>query len=794
MSDDNHPADEHRHEADLDAADSTGRTDRGLDRRDYLKLTGATTATAAGLSLGATNASAATTRHGITFNTVKNAVNDLGMDRNGNNAIDSKLRNNMQDGTLIEFPPGTYKVNDTCYRPGLHNWGICGLGNSRGDVRFVGPAGKSFKMIIVSGAGSRANCTNILVENVTFDQSTHRNTCISNQFYIQDGLEIHDVEIYGYNPNENENPDNLSGLYILILNSGGTGVIENYKDVRETTVADYPKNCSGISVYRDHAGTLYVRGCNIENKGEHAIYASKGNNVRVEGGTFKNCANTNMRISGQGSYIKNADIGIDRERSYFVENDTGDEKSGRGLWWEAGDVGKTGGYVENCDFFLDTNLNSPGLIRVEGTTGAMEVRNTRIQNNSNESTNTVFVQEIGQGPGNATPPTPHDVEITDCSFTGSSPSPAVESNRSASVSVSDCCEDMPNGSGFQGDLTTSNISHSNCPVPDKDPDPPGDLRGPKNDITFSGGNADKFDYYFRANGPVEAHSGIGGEDEVSSDSADGATTGTGSDTYRFEQDVVGMSLSLGNYITASLDRSERTIEFEGAHDGTNHGYYLEVTGDLYPTGNSDGHEVQVDPNGDSVSGAVGSGVDKWEYTGELSRIGLNGGTATVDVTRRHLLKIEDYDDGTTANYDFTVSGSVKKRGKADSGDSVSGNSVSGYVTGGGADNYEYTGRITDWNHSGAVHTYLDRKEVITPSLGHNTVTIEGDGTSRSYKIAAIGGLGKSAINGSIQSGDTISDRIATGTVSGGNDSYDYRDAIRVSPRDWGGANHYFETN
>lgn len=399
MSRDIHTADENRRENSPDAA--TGATDRLLDRRAYLKLTGAAAASGAVSSAGVGRAAAATTRHGITFDRVLNAVNDLGMDPTGGDPIDNEL--DFRDGTLIEFPPGRYLVENKQYENGLHRWGIRGIRTSRGDVRFVPPDGNTQTLFQINGYDFRDDCTDILVESVTFDQSATKSTAASNQFYVKDGLEIHDVETDGHNPNRDEAnaPENreLNCLYLMVYDSSGTGVIENYRCVGKTTVVEYPKNASGIFASRNHTGVLSLRDCTIENRGEHAVYASRcAGGIRVEGGTFRNCVNTNMRISGQGSYIKNATIGLDAPYSYFVEDDTGNEKSGRGMWWEAGDVGKTGGYIENCDFFLDTDLNSPGLIRVEGTTGAMEIRDTRIQNNSSESTNTVFIQEIGQGP------------------------------------------------------------------------------------------------------------------------------------------------------------------------------------------------------------------------------------------------------------------------------------------------------------------------------------------------------------------------------------------------------------
>ncbi len=715
MSDNGNSEDEHRRETDADA--STRSDDGVLDRRDYLKLTGATAATGAGFSLASSSASAATSHHGISFDRVKHAVNDLGMDPNGNDPIDDDIE--FTNGTLIEFPPGEYLVQNKVYENGLHRWGIRGTGSDRGQVRFRPPNGDTQTLFQINGYDFRDDCTDILIENVTFDQSATTATAASNQFYIKDGLEIHDVETYGYNPNRGEanapNNKEINGLYLMIYDSSGTGVVKNYKYVGETTVVDYPKNASGISVYRNHDGTLYVRDCNIENRGEHAIYASKcSGGIRVEGGTFKNNANTNMRISGSGSYLEDATIGIDRDRSYFIEADTGDEKSGRGMWWEAGDVGKTGGHIDDCDFFLDTNLDTPGLVRVEGTTGAMEIRNSRIQNNSNESTNTVFVQQIGQGPGGATPPTPHDVEITNCSFTGSSPSPAVESNRDAPVTVSDCCEDMPNGGGFQGELSTNNISRGGCPVP-------GDGGGSHTlEIMGSG---DRASYSFSVDGNLQGSGNLQDGDNVFNDgqSAAGAVTG-GTDTYTFDGDLRAFNFS-GDAINVHLDgepahvgqRPDHLLQIEG--QGTSTPYSFNVSSNLQGGGNLQNNDNIVN-NGWSASGEVGDGTDSYTFDGDLVsfdfdgtvNVLLDGQSAHVGQHPDHLLQIEG--TGTSVDYDFTVSGGLQKTtaggGSINSSDDITNNgqSAAGSV-GGGTDSYTFDGDLRAFDLDGEMNVLLD---------------------------------------------------------------------------------------
>lgn len=74
-----------------------------LNRRSYMKLSAAAAA-AMGTAAATGTAAAATSRHGISFDRVVNAVDDLGWDPGGNQEIDVPT----DDGLLIEVPAGEY--------------------------------------------------------------------------------------------------------------------------------------------------------------------------------------------------------------------------------------------------------------------------------------------------------------------------------------------------------------------------------------------------------------------------------------------------------------------------------------------------------------------------------------------------------------------------------------------------------------------------------------------------------------------------------------------------------------
>ncbi|MFC7028083.1 twin-arginine translocation signal domain-containing protein [Halomicroarcula sp. GCM10025710] len=63
-------------------------------------------------------------RHGISFGTVVNAVEDLGMDPTGQEPIDDELQATLEQGNvLVAFPPGRYLFESEPEPQPVTNWG-----------------------------------------------------------------------------------------------------------------------------------------------------------------------------------------------------------------------------------------------------------------------------------------------------------------------------------------------------------------------------------------------------------------------------------------------------------------------------------------------------------------------------------------------------------------------------------------------------------------------------------------------------------------------------------------------
>ena len=388
---------------------------------------------------------------GIEFSTTLDAVEDLGMDNTGSTPINDQLAGAVADGTLIEFPAGAYQIDPDgggVAVNGVTNFGMVGLGQTRTDTKFQlpqGTAGRSFTF------GSGASKT--YLANCVMDQSTDPGTNIE-VVVNQNGkhYQYNTAHIGKTAPNQDTYPGGEDSSAIVVsMGPGANCHLENYQKTDPLTrLVDYPENQISIQSPRGHEGSLDVVNAFMAKSGEHSLYCSRpAGAVRVTGGLFKNNINTNMRICGEGSYIKDATILVDMDPAQAIEDDTGDPQAVRGVWWEAGSYGYSGGYIENCEIIYTSQTGScPGVIRIEGSAGAMEVRDTTIRNETSHTT--VFVERIGEGLGGATPPKPWDITFKNVTFEGAGSAPPVVNVGDRTVTLEDCTIDMPNAAQPRG--------------------------------------------------------------------------------------------------------------------------------------------------------------------------------------------------------------------------------------------------------------------------------------------------------------------------------------------------------
>lgn len=146
------------------------------------------------------------------------------------------------------------------------------------------------------------------------------------------------------------------------------------------------------------------------------------------------------------------------------------------------------------------------------------------------------------------------------------------------------------------------------------------------------------------------------------------------------------------------------------------------------------------------------------------------GDQPVDPATPNVLRIRTI--GEPADYAFSVSGDLAPGPAFDDG--IDGSSASGSVAGTGSDDFSFSGEITEFDRTGALHVFVDGEEVDPDSLGSppRTLTIAGSGPQVEYELTVGGALEKSEANGaSINPDDTVWGSTATGFVYDGTDSY-----------------------
>lgn len=300
------------------------------------------------------------------FDSIVDMAVDVGVDREGREPIDAALQSAVADDTLLAFPPGTYRVAEGALVAFARNFGIVGTGDDRSAVRFVHPEGFSDRFINVRDG------RDVLLRNFTIDQTADEVTNSGIVVLNDDGARIEDVEVAGFTPARSQGTPDLN---IHITTPNGRGVVRRFVTKGGGRVGVYPASYPGIYSGPQHSGTLELVDCHVEECGSNGVYASRTNGgVQITGGLFKNNDVAQVRICGEGSFIRNARIVVD---TADTTDTRGTYDTVRGLWWESGWMGKTGGYVENCDFALGSAANPRALLQIDGTAGSVTVRNSR---------------------------------------------------------------------------------------------------------------------------------------------------------------------------------------------------------------------------------------------------------------------------------------------------------------------------------------------------------------------------------------------------------------------------------
>ncbi|WP_435154502.1 hypothetical protein [Haladaptatus sp. DFWS20] len=157
----------------------------------------------------------------------------------------------------------------------------------------------------------------------------------------------------------------------------------------------------------------------------------------------------------------------------------------------------------------------------------------------------------------------------------------------------------------------------------------------------------------------------------------------------------------------------------------------------------------------------------------------------------NVLSISSSDGSTVTNYEFEVTGKVRKStergGSKSKEDTIESGTVSGAVAG-GTDSYQFAGTLTTFSLDGNATIFLNGKRVTPGKLGlPKTLVIDGsqsDGESM-YSFDVGGSVVKDDDHGSINSFDTISGTKVKGRVIDGKDAYRFSGDLKRIELDGG---------
>jgi len=580
-----------------------------LNRRNYLRLS----AVAAGtVALASGGASAATSRRGISFDRVVDAVEDLGWDPNGNDPIDIPTEN----GLLIEVPPGEYVFEGTGENRGpvegdLYNWGLRGTGDHWTDVVFRTSNGKSTRFM---------NCgwdsDGVLLENVTFDHTDSRTGGdIGHTIRGRDNIEVHDVEHVGMSGKE---PYCRWTMHPHVTDPDGVANIVNYRKTGPSVFTGHGGSDGGGGVFSGHEGTANFIDCRIENQGgDGGLYTGKHNGQT----NFYGCyfANNDMGVMrmGAGSEMHNCTVVVDWENAHpdnvVLDGDWGDNAptGTAGVYSTSAQFGKSGGGIYDTDILLkNTYHKGQAAIAINNSEGDMEIKRCHIQCDIDGMPAIWGRNPADQRLSNhETPEKPWGLTIEDCSITGTTDDPAILLDHRHGSVVRNCCIQM-DGPGEGIVLESSD----DCVVEDTNVNTTGEATVFRNcsastsNITHGDGCPVPDGTWTKSDGSTETDSTDG------SDSDGGSSDGSTTDTPPRDRDGTVE-------LTADSGPTWYHIKAGEAVDPGAKANLTDPTADAYA-------DRQLAP--DEVVGCVGGGgVDSWEITGGIEALST---TSPMSVT------------------------------------------------------------------------------------------------------------------------------------------------------------------
>ena len=252
------------------------------------------------------------------YGTVVDMVEDAGADPTGEESVTPLLEEYADDDTLLLFPSGRYRMHSQFRFTGFQNFGILG----KSDVTLVPDDfqnfddGSDWNYRLFRLGISYNPGTDLLVKNLTVDQTAEDTGVRVIEAAVDDGLHVENVEIIGEHDSGAWGPGRF-----VVMDQDGSGVVRNFS---ATDGAAWTENApadklwrgpSGIVCNDFNRGTMRFENCSLGDFPDNGLYAANGSGqVIVDGGTYKNSQTASLRIGGTDSIVRNATVVVDDAR------------------------------------------------------------------------------------------------------------------------------------------------------------------------------------------------------------------------------------------------------------------------------------------------------------------------------------------------------------------------------------------------------------------------------------------------------------------------------------------------
>ena len=380
------------------------------------------------------------TRHGIEFDRVLDAVDDLGLDPSGDAAADGEIESALSiDGTLIAFPAGSYRFAESVSLD-AERIGVVGLGS----VSFVPELG--FGGLLFDGQSPVLD--DVLVENVDIDVRAPGTTA-GIRLSCRTRFHVEGVEYVGRGTNRS--PGGTTSAFLLaIRDEDGRGILRNAVAKKGSRIDGYEGGNGRIGAWIGwtNKGTVRVEGCDFREFGNNGVYGSRTpGNVEIVDCYFLNNNVCGPRIGGDGSYVENCTVEIDTARYTGGTIDTSTEFNTRAVVVEQGVQREGaaplpgGAEIRGCTFRAIRSPRAQSVVEQSPVARSLVVRDTAIRCDI-DGTPAVRRGPVGSlpyRPNRRRPPRPHWTRLRNVAIDGSAAGGAAVDLRLAPGSrVTDC--------------------------------------------------------------------------------------------------------------------------------------------------------------------------------------------------------------------------------------------------------------------------------------------------------------------------------------------------------------------